>query len=88
MAKSIALDADLLRAALIGYEQKLAELEATIAGIKKQIGGGGAPRKAAAVAPEGDKPAKKRRVMSPTARKRIADAQKKRWAAYHDKQKA
>jgi hypothetical protein len=46
----------------------------------------------AAAAPKAKKPAakakgKKRRVLSPEARKRIADAQRKRWAAQKAKSK-
>ncbi len=39
-----------------------------------------APKKAATVAPAATKPAKKKRVLSPEGRKRIAEAAKKRWA--------
>lgn len=35
-----------------------------------------------------DTPARKKRVLSPEARKRIADAQRKRWAAQRSKAKA
>jgi hypothetical protein len=42
-------------------------------------------KKAAKAAPA--KKAKKRRVLSPEARKRIADAQRKRWAAQKAKNK-
>jgi hypothetical protein len=45
----------------------------------------GKTKKAAKTAPA--KKAKKRRVLSPEARKRIADAQRKRWAAQKAKAK-
>lgn len=38
--------------------------------------------------PAPPKPTRKRRTMSPDARKRIAEAQKKRWAQYRKEQKA
>ena len=41
----------------------------------------GRPKKSAAVAPKVEKPAKKKRKLSPEGRKRIAEAVKKRWAA-------
>jgi len=68
------LDPALLRAALIGYENQLAQIEKAMAEIRRQLraDGSGSPT-----------PAKERgRTMSAAARKRIAAAQKKRWAAY------
>lgn len=41
----------------------------------------------AALLTKGKKAAKKKRVLSPEARKRIADAQRKRWAAAKTKKK-
>jgi hypothetical protein len=68
------VDPALLRAALIGYENQLAQIENAMAEIRRQLrtSGGGE----AGPASEG------RRGMSAAARKRIAAAQKKRWAAY------
>lgn len=68
------LDPALLRAALIGYENQLAQIDKAMAEIRRQLktAGSGSPA-----------PAKERgRAMSAAARKRIAAAQKKRWAAY------
>jgi hypothetical protein len=67
------LDPAFLRAALIGYENQLAEIDKAMAEIRRQLrtAGSGSPT-----------PAKERRTMSSAARKRIAAAQKKRWAAY------
>lgn len=65
-------DSSFLRAALVGYETKLAEIEKTISDLQDRIGAGA-----------GDRPAQgRKRRLSAAARKRIAAAQKKRWAAY------
>lgn len=75
---AIQQDQDFLAAALRGYEQQHSELVQKIAHIQKQLGG-----RATA---HGVKPARRRRRMSASARKRIAAAQKARWAAYRKKQ--
>lgn len=58
--------------------------------IRKQLGTGSARQ---AKGGGGDIPTpfakpRKKRTMTAAARKRIADAQKKRWADYHAKKKA
>jgi rhamnose utilization protein RhaD (predicted bifunctional aldolase and dehydrogenase) len=70
-------DASLLQAALVGYQNQLEEIDQAMADLRKRIGGGAVEA--------GPRPAKRRvrRELSAVARKRIADAQKKRWAAYH-----
>jgi len=74
--------------ARIGTAARIAQLRAEIAELERAFPGargrGGRP----AAAAEGDaaQPAKrKRRKMSAAARKRISDAQKKRWAKYKAK---
>jgi hypothetical protein len=76
MAKT---DTELLKAALIGYQVQSERIEATIADIQGQLGhrGPGRPPKAATNGTEEAAPGK--RTMSPSARKKIALAQKKRW---------
>ncbi len=64
-----------LEAALIGLQQKRAEVEQRIAGLKQQIGNGAEPKSAA--------PVRKRRRMSAAGRARIRAALKKRWAEFH-----
>jgi len=78
-------DTQLLQMALVGYEaerqkitQKIAELQAQLNGRSRRSG---TPATATPVT-------RFRRQMSPAARRRIATAQKKRWAAYRKKQKA
>jgi hypothetical protein len=68
------LDNDILAAAIEGFEAQKKRLDAQIAEIRQQMTGGSAR---AAAAPE---PGRKRRKMSAAGRKRIAEAQRKRWA--------
>jgi hypothetical protein len=74
MAKSGLVDHDLLAMALIGYEAQKAKLDAAIAGIQSQLS-----QRAASSEPDPQIPRK--RIMSAAGRKRIAAAQRKRWAA-------
>src|SRR5438128_6230 len=78
MARHAGTDQDLLAMALIGYEAQKAKIEAAISEIQAKLGhrGPGRPPKGAT---DGAAPAK--RVLSVAARKKIAAAQRKRWAA-------
>src|SRR5215831_12836601 len=78
MTRQSQLDADLLRAALVGYENQRAEIQSKIAEIRRQLGGRAGRVLGAVVATNGS-PAK--RNLSAAARERIAAAQRKRWAA-------
>jgi hypothetical protein len=77
-------DHALLQAALIGYQHQAEQLAGKIADIRRQLGGKSpaAASKAAAATDTAPAPGKKR-SMSAAARKRIAAAQRKRWAEYH-----
>src|SRR6266542_5488263 len=77
MARHSAVDNSILEAALIGLEQQRSQIDAKMAEIRRRLRtGGGAATSAAA-------PGRRaKRVLSPAARKRIADATRKRWAAY------
>ena len=66
-------DAELLRAALVGYQHQAALLAERIAGIARELGGRGVRHDATVTA-------KSRRGMSPATRSRMAAAQRKRWA--------
>jgi hypothetical protein len=68
------LDNDILAAAIEGFEAQKKRLDAQIAEIRQQMTGGSAR---AVATPE---PGRKRRKMSAAGRKRIAEAQRKRWA--------
>jgi hypothetical protein len=63
----------LLTAALEGLEQQRQEIEKHIAEVRKMLGARTAVRKAAPAA-------KPKRVLSAAGRRRIAEAQKRRWA--------
>jgi hypothetical protein len=83
---SMNFDQELLQAALVGLEMKRAKLDEQIAFVRSMTTGK-APGKRAKAAKAAEEPAtekkprKKRRNLSPEARQRIAEAQKKRWAA-------
>jgi len=77
-------DTSLLSAALEGLEMQRRRVEEQIAQVRAALGG----RKLRPSS--GEVPARpvKRRELSPEARKRIANAQKRRWAEYRKKQAA
>ncbi len=70
----------LLQAALEGLELQKQRIDEQIAHVRSRLGGS-EPRKATA-APAKVAVVRKRRELSPAARRRIAAAQKKRWAEY------
>jgi hypothetical protein len=69
-------DPEVLRAALAGYQHELSMIEQKMEEIRRELGG------RASVAPRTSTGPGKKRVLSSAARRRIAAAQKKRWAAY------
>ena len=69
-----------LEMALIGYEAERRKIEAAMAAIRQQVDGHVA-------APTVDGARRPKRVMSAAAKRRIAAAQRKRWAAFHADQK-
>jgi hypothetical protein len=74
-------DAELLEAALVGLEHQRSEIDEKMAELRREIGGGReglAARKSAAV--DSAVPAPKRRTRSAAVRRRMAAAQRKRWA--------
>lgn len=73
------LDTELLRAALVGYQHQVSVLTDRIAEIKQQLGSQSSD---GAVKPVADT---SKRQVSAAGRRRMADAQKRRWAAFHDK---
>lgn len=75
-------DSTVLQMALIGYQLEKDKIDAKIKEIEAELKG-----KKVSGAPVAEQPATVRRVLSPEARKRIAAAQKKRWAE-HRKAKA
>lgn len=65
-------DDSLLQAALIGYQHQRELIEAKIAEIQRQLGSAGTSSGAS------------KRDLNATSRKRISEAQRKRWAEYHE----
>lgn len=86
MAKAQRIDADplLLEAALEGLEIRKRQIEDQIQNVRTLLGKNGAVARKPPVSET--KPVK--RDMSPEARKRIAAAQKKRWAEFRRRAKA
>ena len=80
---------EILEAALQGLEAQKQRLEEQISQVRTLLGGRRPGRPAKSESSAATAPAKKtaaagrtKRVLSPEARKRIAAAQKKRWAAF------
>ena len=73
-------DAGLLAAALLGFEKQRSEIEGKIAELRRQLRRRGAGDNSA-WSEAMSVPAGKRRRLSAAARQRIAEAQRKRWAA-------
>lgn len=73
-------DLTTLKMALIGYQMEKQKIEEKISQIQAQLKG----KKVALSVPGGgsEKAAGVTRILSPEARKRIAAAQKKRWAEH------
>src|ERR1019366_2736993 len=69
------LTPEIINAAVEGFEQQKRRINAQIAELRQMLHGGPTATAAAPKAPKG-----KRRKMSAAARKRIGDAQGKRWA--------
>jgi len=69
------LTPEIITAAVEGFEQQKLRIDAQIAELRAMLPGGRTETAAAPEVPKG-----KRRKMSAAARKRIGDAQRKRWA--------
>jgi hypothetical protein len=81
---------EILEAALQGLEAQRQKLDDQIAQVRSLIGRrlGRPPRSSngVAAATGSSRAGRRKRVLSPEARKRIAAAQKKRWAAFRKSQ--
>ena len=82
---------EILEAALLGLEAQKQKLDEQITQVRSMLGRrAGRPSKSAhvsiAASVSGPGVTRRKRVLSPEARKRIAAAQKKRWAAFRKKQ--
>jgi hypothetical protein len=76
MPHILTIDSSILEAALVGYQQQRDEIDARMAEVRRQLGG--QPPQASAA--EGEAPTK--RVVGAAGRKRMAAAQRKRWAEF------
>lgn len=82
-------DPGLLEAALEGLLLQRERLEAQIREVRSLLGRrGNRPGQSAPASSEGQSSSPRKRELSESARKRIAAAQKKRWAEYRKQQKA
>jgi len=71
-------DTSLLEAALVGYQTERQRIETAIADIKKRLGSAGSRQRSS----DGTaRSRKKRHQISAEGRARIAEAQRRRWAA-------
>ncbi len=77
-------DPTTLRMALVGYEIEKQKVEETIREIRAQLGGAKTGAAVSTVAAKAGAP-RRRRPLSASARKRIAEAQRKRWAEHRKK---
>jgi hypothetical protein len=73
-------DNSMLSMALVGYELEKQKIEAKIRDIRAKLGGAITAIKTAIAAPA------KKRTLSAGARKRIAAAQRRRWAEHRKKE--
>ena len=67
---------EILTAAILGFEEQKRRIDAQILELRAMLSGGTSKPTAIAEVPK-----RKRRKMSAAARKRMAEAQRKRWAA-------
>jgi len=77
------LTAEIINAAILGFESQKTKIDAQIAELRAMLPGGTTQT---AATPEPTK--RKRRKMSAAGRKAISEATKKRWAAFHAAQQA
>jgi hypothetical protein len=70
-------DSSLLEAAVVGYEAERARIAAAIADLQHRLG----KRGVSTAAPAGKASARKKHHISAEGRARIAEAQRRRWAA-------
>jgi hypothetical protein len=79
MTKPSSINPEILEAALLGLEAQRAKLSEQIAQVRGMLGGKNSP----VVSTTGSPVTPQKRILSADARKRIAAAQKRRWAAFH-----
>jgi hypothetical protein len=70
------LTAEIIAAAILGFEEQKRQIDSRIGELRALL-----PGHSTEAAPPPEAPQRKRRKMSAAARARIAEAQRKRWAA-------
>jgi hypothetical protein len=80
-----AYDPTTLKMALVGYEIEKQKVDEKIREIRAQLAGGTAVASVPVSAAAKAEAPRRRRPLSASARRRIADAQRKRWAAHRKK---
>ena len=91
MPRPRSINTEILEAALAGLESQRQRIDEQIAAVRQMLGRRGPGRPVAASAdgpPTKTVPVRKKRKMSAAARKRIAAAQKRRWADFRKQQAA
>jgi hypothetical protein len=78
-------DTTMLSMALVGYEVEKKKIEEKIAELRAKLGGHSSPSSGTKASVDGEGAPRTRRPLSAAARKRIAIAQKKRWAEHRRK---
>jgi cell division septum initiation protein DivIVA len=79
----VKLDNSLIEAALVGYQEELKRVDEKMKALRQRINeGNGTSAKATTAKAEPAPQEKRKSRLSPAARRRIAAAQRKRWAAY------
>jgi len=78
-------DPTTLAMALVGYQIEKEKIEDKIREIRAHLGGRAVSVSATESATAGAAPARRKRVLSASARRRIAAAQRKRWAEHRKK---
>ena len=89
MPRQPALSPEILQAALEGLELQRGRVDEQIAQVRARLGkrGPGRFRKAVKKASKAPEPAKKKRTISAVSRKKMAAAQRRRWAKARKQQK-
>jgi hypothetical protein len=88
MAKTLAAHTpEILEAALLGLESQREKLDAQIAQVRSMLGRRAGHRAVTSAVTVLTEETSVKRELSPEARKRIAAAQKKRWAAFRKNKK-
>lgn len=76
-------DTNLLQAVLTGLQYQLDDIDRRMVQIRAELGGHSPVPTSKAHGPAASKPTRKRRPRSAAVRKRMAAAQRKRWARYY-----